>query len=548
MRRGPRGALSIALYALAASALATSWVFSLVGGGWASIDAVPVRITSWKILRWIAMVVAIGLAIDPHRSRRAAAASEWFERNHRVVLGIGLLLAVLQFCLFKITQFMTFETGIDLTQSQYTIDAALRGRWREVFGDVRSYLTVHFSPLHLLLAPIYAVFPSAPTLLVLQGLAAAAAAAPLYGIARHARLSRPTSALVALAYLNSPILWRSFTFDFHIELFAPLFVFSTILALLRKRWGWFYALFFLTLSIKEETALVLFGASLLILRVDRTAWRHALAAGAITAAWTLLAVKVVMPWSDPNDVWASASMARWSHLGDTKAGALRALVGDPSLVARLLTSKPVRVLLFSLAGLPILEPTLLLAALPVLLIHLSSNYHVQSSLGVYYALPAMTLFFAATPLALATIARRVGPRVALAIVLAIVLVYPGSKWAKRVTERDRLEHRLLSSVPAHARISAQSKLIPHLRISRTVWLFPERADADWVLLDARRTPWPLAPDAFRAEVHSVFEREDFGVVEHHDGIVFLRRAASRDRNAAVLAAVDSLSTSGAVAR
>jgi uncharacterized membrane protein len=536
------------LYALVAVVLLSCWVFSLIGGGWASIGSLPVRVTSWKVLRWVALVLALGLAVDPDRSGRAGAASRWFEQNHRVALFLGLCLATIQFCLFKVTQYMTFETGIDLTQSQFTIDAALRGRWREVFGDVRSYLTGHFSPLHLLLAPFYALLPRPETLLVLQGLAAAAAAAPLYGIARHARLSRPTSALVALVYLNNPILWRAFTFDFHIQVFAPLFVFATILAALRRRWGWFYAFLFLTLTIVEEMALVLLGVALLILQEDRRSWRHALAAAGIAGTWILLVAKFVLPWSDPHDVAATAFLSRWSHLGGTKGGALLALARDPALVARLLASKPVRVLLISLAGLPILQPALLATALAVLVVHLSSNYDVQSSLGVYYALPATTLLFAATPLALATVARRTGPRAGAAIALAIVLAHPGSKWAKRVSDRDRHEHQLLASVPRDARISAQAKLIPHLPISRAISLFPERAGADWVLLDARRTPWPLTPAAYRAEVGSVLEREDFGVVEHHDGIVFLQRAVGRDRNAEVLAALDSLSTSGAATR
>lgn len=548
MSRVLRARLAVGIYATAGLAVGVCWVFSLAGGGHLSIGPISARITSWKVLRWIAVVAAIGLGLDPLRRERLRAMRDAFENHHKLILALGLALAAAQFTLFKVTQLLTFETGIDLTQSQYTLHSAVHGQIRSLFGDVRSYMTFHFSPLHLLLAPAYAVFPSPFTLLSLEALAVVAASVPLYKIARTSRLSRATSTLVALAYLNNPLLWRAFFFDFHIEPFAPLLIFSTVLAVLRKKWRWFYVLFLLTLGIKEEMPLVLLGVAAFVLWFDRSAWRHAAAAGVLALAWGLLAFKVVMPLSDPENITRADLMGRWSHLGESHAGILLALARDPAFVVRLLISKPVRVALASLGGLPLLEPVLLLGAAPSLVFHLSSNYEVQSSLGVYYAVPAMSLLFVATPRALGTVARRIGPRAAFVIALSLVLVYPGSKWSKRVSERDRMERRLLAQVPADARISAQAKLIPHLSISPTVTLFPERAQAEWVLLDVRRTPWPLAPDAYRDEVRSMLEREDFGVVEEHDGIVFLRRTADRDRNAGVLARLDSLSTAPPLVR
>ena len=97
-------------------------------------------------------------------------------------------------------------------------------------------LAVHFSPVLFLLLPIYAVFPSPVTLLVLKTIAVALGAFPVYLMGRR-RFSNPwTSVLVGGSYLLLPGLQGVNWYDFQPHaFFATSFLFALYFFETRKR-------------------------------------------------------------------------------------------------------------------------------------------------------------------------------------------------------------------------------------------------------------------------------------------------------------------------
>jgi uncharacterized membrane protein len=88
------------------------------------------------------------------------------------------------------------------------------------------HLAVHDSWALLLLTPIVALFPRPETLLVLQVVAVASAAIPLYFFARGAGLTALPAQLIALAYLIMPSTQGWAYMDFSENVFVPLLAFS----------------------------------------------------------------------------------------------------------------------------------------------------------------------------------------------------------------------------------------------------------------------------------------------------------------------------------
>ena len=85
-----------------------------------------------------------------------------------------------------------------------------------------SYFSDHFSPVYLLLMPFYLLFPQPATLLVLQTLALAAGALPIYLLAREKLAPGFTRIGWVLAYfLFLPLAFINL-FDFHELTFAVL--------------------------------------------------------------------------------------------------------------------------------------------------------------------------------------------------------------------------------------------------------------------------------------------------------------------------------------
>lgn len=89
-----------------------------------------------------------------------------------------------------------------------------------------SFFFVHLAALMYLLAPLYAAAPSALTLFVLQSGALALAAIPLFLFARDVSGRAGTALAVAGLYLVWAPLLGGALFDFHLEAFVPVELFS----------------------------------------------------------------------------------------------------------------------------------------------------------------------------------------------------------------------------------------------------------------------------------------------------------------------------------
>lgn len=99
-----------------------------------------------------------------------------------------------------------------------------------------SWFEVHPSFLAVAIAPLYGVLPSAITLFVLQSGVVAAAAIPLYAIAKDVTGSERRALLTAGVYLVWPPVLSANLFDFHLESFLPLELFTLFFLWRRGRY------------------------------------------------------------------------------------------------------------------------------------------------------------------------------------------------------------------------------------------------------------------------------------------------------------------------
>jgi uncharacterized membrane protein len=114
------------------------------------------------------------------------------------------------------------------------------------------HLAVHDSWALLLLTPLITLFPRPETLLVVQVVAVASAAIPLYFFARGAGLNALPAQLVALAYLIMPSTQGWAYMDFSENVFVPVLAFSLALAAQRKSLLGTLACAQLLMGVKED--------------------------------------------------------------------------------------------------------------------------------------------------------------------------------------------------------------------------------------------------------------------------------------------------------
>ncbi|GEL94662.1 DUF2079 domain-containing protein [Cellulomonas composti] len=178
--------------------------------------------------------------------------------------------------------------------------ASLESPIVHIKGDGFNLLGDHFHPLLVVLGPVYKVFPSAVTLLVVQNLLFALSA---YVVGRHAVrvVGWLEGTALTLAYAASFGIAGAVAAQFHEIAFAVPLLALSLVALVRERW-WACALWAAPLVfVKEDLGLtvILIGVVLWWRSRDlRALWLSVWGAG-----WTVLSTAVLIPLLNSGDQW-----------------------------------------------------------------------------------------------------------------------------------------------------------------------------------------------------------------------------------------------------
>ncbi len=162
------------------------------------------------------------------------------------------------FAVLRVIQHLTLNTnGQDLSLFDYAIANTVDGRFMQtIFGNPHLF-GHHFSPILLLLVPLYWIHNGPMTLLLFQVAAVGASAVPFYFIVQWKFNDTRVALLLTVSYLLYRKLTMGLMYDFHMEMMEPLFIFSAFWFAVQKRWGWYFAFLVLAMACKEDVALYL---------------------------------------------------------------------------------------------------------------------------------------------------------------------------------------------------------------------------------------------------------------------------------------------------
>lgn len=313
---------------------------------------------------------------------------------------------------YKYRQFL--YTDFDLAIFAHAVSQALHGTLYESIGGMR-WLGGHVSPVLFLLAPLYAIARHPLALLAVQNVALAAAAWPVYRLARRESGSGAAALACAVAWLLQPALGYLALFEFHPETLAVPALLFAIDALREGRTRATLLWAALALLTREDVALV--TIALAAVSLAWTPRRPALAGmlAALGAASLVLSFAVIMPLAGSAQTDYATMYGRWGHSVHEVLGAV---LRDPARAFAELFATPgdaqdsafkplyyVHVLL-PFAFVPLASPLLLAAALPVLFEHFLSSRLSAHTIVFHYTALVLPFAGAALALGLGTLSRR----------------------------------------------------------------------------------------------------------------------------------------------
>jgi uncharacterized membrane protein len=469
--------------------------------------------------------------------------------SNRLLLGLAICAYAAGFGALSVLRHHAYETGrFDLGNMVQAVWSTAHGHPLAVTnlpGEQTSRLASHVDPILVLFAPLWLVWPSPAVLLVVQSMAIALGALPVFLLARKHLGSERAALGFALAYLLYPATqWLTLN-EFHpVALACPLLL-AAFWFLDEERVLPFAACAVAAAATKEEIGLVVAGMGLWY-AATRRRWVLGAVIAMAGAAVSVVAVEVVIPHF--NDGAGASFYGRYREVGGSAGGILRTAVTDPLTLFRaafdLQGLRYLASLLLPLALLPLAAPLALLPAVPELALNLLSSTRTQTSIHFHYTAAEIPALFAAAIFA----AKRLAPRAPLgtglvAIVLASSYVlgaipvwsaFPGGEdlqaHAWRVTEHDRVATRALRLLPDDAVVSASNSLGAHVSARRRVLSFPLLADATWVVADERSPGYldRIAPLPYANALARLRRNPGWRLVFEEDGILVFRRESSAE--------------------
>jgi uncharacterized membrane protein len=321
-------------------------------------------------------------------------------------------------------------TDFDLAIFAHATAQLARGSLFESIGGM-NWLGGHVAPVLFLLVPLWLVAPSALTLLVVQNVALAGAAWPLFRLARR-ELGSDTAALACAAvWLLQPALGYVALFEFHPETLAvPALVFA-IDALRARRLRALVAWSAFALLAREDVALVVLGLAgyALVLRPRRQAAAAWLAGLGVVSL--VLSFALVMPAFGSGQADYATMYSRWGHsIREVLANVARApwralteLFSTPGDAADSTLKQLWYVyVLFPFAFLS-LASALVVVPLPILVEHFLSSRMSAHSIVFHYAALVLPFVAASAVVGMGAVARRtrLQPAMLAGVVLACAL-------------------------------------------------------------------------------------------------------------------------------
>ncbi len=447
----------------------------------------------------------------------------------------------------KLLQHFTFHTGAyDLAMYDTAIRNTLHGNFLLADQLGRNFFSEHFSPILLLIVPLYVIADTPVTALLVKALSVAFGLWFVYRIARHYTLSATAALLTSVLFLNYKYLAQGVMFDFHPEMMIPTFFLGCVYGLLKMRW-WLYFLFlFLALSCKQDV--VIYSFCLGLYAVCYRQYRYVgLATCFISFVWAIVAWTVIIPGAMPQDAAVSHFVSsRWGHLGEGYLDIPVALLQQPLYVAsRIFSEAPIKMLSL-LCFVPLLGLDILLICLPGLILNTTSTFDIQASLKLHYAAPFVPFVFWAFIVGLARlrhwasrteILKKHSERTStLGYVLLLLLTaatFGADYRFYAITPHVRSRYRVMQHLEPGTTVSSESGFIPHLSRHVRPYLFPAEAnhiisyhDCDYILVDKKGNPWPLRRDELEPAIDEIIGQTNvFKIIASESGVYLIENLA-----------------------
>lgn len=478
-------------------------------------------------------------------------------RNNKEIIFITLLLLNILYAIYlfiiSMERYVTFSSqAIDVPYFHYALVQLSHFQIPKIWDIPTRYVWAdHFSPILILLTPIYWIAQNGTLLMISEISIVLSGTIPLYHSAKHLLRSRFIALALVTSYLTFGGLQWGYAYGFHeIVLFPTFFLWMYYFYIKKKMWPYFlFAI--LTLSIKEEVVFIMAFWGMYTLAFHKN---KAYSMGTILLAgfWYILCFNIVFPyfnqgsgfgyWGQYNDAGGKSGI-----VGLTQTALLRPGVFLQSLITPAYKIDTIFHIFAPFAFLPILYPPAILIILPSLLEKLLSNT-LPSYIGAHYtsAIAGVTMVACIEALQYLLKGSFLFKKVFLfrqKIFWGTVIIYcatsaglfygyaplsPINIFRQDLQSLSYIEslslQKAIEMVPKNASVSAHAILIPHF--NKPLGMIKHgplpNDDADYIIWD-NRLPDYFYKDNIEKIMNSLVDRKKYELILYENAAILLKR-------------------------
>jgi uncharacterized membrane protein len=401
-------------------------------------------------------------------------------------------------------------------------------------GVQASRLGAHVDPFLLLMVPLWWVWSSPLMLLVVQIVAVASGALPVFWLARKHLASSRAAAHFAVVYLLYPGTQFNVLSEtgFHPVSFAVPLILFAIWFLDEDRLLPFALCALLAASTKEEIPAAVGCLGLWYAQRHGRRWRAGLSIFALGLIASAVNFLIIIPHFSVSG--ETPYVGRYRNVGGSPGGMVDKLFGDPlAFVHAVATTHKafyLAALIVPLLGLSLREPLLLLGAAPDLVINLLSAANGQTVITTHYVAGILPFLFAAAIFGAAKIRRRAEGLSLVMVALVGSVAFLSPLWLGVKDFREALpgnalhaaKARALQLVPPGVPVSASNEFGALLSARRFSYMAPQIRGAHWVVADLN-DPTYADSASYRRSIQRLGHDPHWRLVYDSQGIEVLQR-------------------------
>lgn len=436
-------------------------------------------------------------------------------------------------------------TGFDLAIYDQAI--WLYSRFKVPIVTVRglNILGDHFSPILILIAPVFWIFEDARVLLVLQAQIVSLSAFFIFKTLIQLLKNQRDAFILSLSFFFFLGLQYALDYDFHLISIAVLPISLIFYGLFLNKMFPYWLGIVIAFGLKEDLPILISFISLyefVILKMKRLG----LLTMVLAIGYFFLEIKVIMPLFQING--EIKNYLDFYGLGGTLGEMVKNSITQPWLVVREMfnSSDKIRTFILSqvpFAFLPLFSPLFWFSSLPIWMERFLSYTSTRWQFEQYYGIsltPILVLSSAQVILFLRKKLSKIGFRRAeislvlctivlvCSIVTNIVAHSPLTRlWHREYyqqTEAEKSMEEVVKLIPPGKSVSAQLPLISHLSHREQLFLFPKnRGITEFVAIVQGRPTGLISEEDLNIFLNQLIENDEQKMLYHQNGVYLFQR-------------------------